>query len=54
MQFLKNIGGAFGTVVSASFLTLIGVINFVILIELYKLFKSYRNSENHKNLQIKL
>ena len=50
MQFFKNIGGAFGTVVSASFLTLIGVINFVILIELYKLFKSYRNSENHKEL----
>lgn len=46
IHFLENIGGILGTVVSASFLTLIGIINFFILKNLYKMFKLYRHSED--------
>ena len=42
IHFLENIGGILGTVVSASFLTLIGIINFFILKNLYKMFKLYK------------
>lgn len=42
IHFLESLGGIFGTVISASFLTLIGVINFFILRNLYQLFKLYR------------
>jgi len=38
----ENIGGIFGTVVSAGFLTIIGIINFFILKDLYRIYKNYR------------
>lgn len=45
IHFLENIGGVLGTVVSASFLTLIGIINFFILKNLYKMFKLYKQGK---------
>jgi len=45
VHFLENIGGVLGTVISASFLTLIGIINFVILKNLYRLFKLFKQSK---------
>lgn len=45
IHFLENIGGVLGTVVSASFLTLIGIINFFILKNLYRMFKLYKQGE---------
>lgn len=46
IHFLENIGGIFGTVVSASFLTLIGIINFFILKNLYRMFKLYKRGKD--------
>jgi nickel/cobalt transporter (NiCoT) family protein len=45
IHFLENIGGVLGTIVSASFLTLIGIINFFILKNLYRMFKLYKQGE---------
>lgn len=41
-EFLKSWGGLFGTVVSASFLVLIGVINLVIFSRIRNVFNKYR------------
>ena len=43
INFLENIGGIAGTTVSALFLTIIGLINFSIFINLYKNFRLYRS-----------
>ena len=40
----ENIGGVFGTVVSAGFLTIIGIINLFILKDLYRIYKNYRTT----------
>lgn len=40
---LQVIGGLVGTIISGAFLILIGVLNFVILKELYKIFKQMKN-----------
>ncbi len=45
MEILKNVGGLIGATVSASFLTLIGIINFFILKSLYKLYKSHKEGK---------
>ena len=45
MGILKEIGGLIGTIVSASFLTLIGLINFFIFWKLYQLFKEYQKTK---------
>ncbi len=42
IKVFQNIGGVFGTVVSAGFLTIIGVINLFILKDLYNIFKAYK------------
>ncbi len=44
IKTVQNIGGVFGTVVSAGFLTLIGLINLFILKDLYRVFKIYRKT----------
>ncbi len=44
IKMFQNIGGVFGTVVSAGFLTIIGIINLFILKDLYSIFKTYRKS----------
>lgn len=46
---LEKIGSVIGTLVSASFLYIIGIINFFILIELYKSFKEIK--KENKNLE---
>ena len=40
----ENIGGVFGTVVSAGFLTIIGIINLFILKDIYRIYKQYRET----------
>jgi high-affinity nickel-transport protein len=45
LHLLENFGGVLGTVISASFLTLIGIINFFILRNLYHLFKLYKRGD---------
>ncbi|WP_291490640.1 HoxN/HupN/NixA family nickel/cobalt transporter [Desulfurella sp.] len=42
MDFLKNFGNIFGTVVSALFLTIIGILNLLVVKSLYDLSKEYR------------
>jgi len=55
MTFLARWGGLIGTIISAGFLTLIGLLNLVIFYKLSKVFKNYRNNgviddENIENL----
>jgi high-affinity nickel-transport protein len=45
MDFLKNIGGLVGTIISAGFLTLIGILNLFVLRSLYKIAKDYREGK---------
>jgi high-affinity nickel-transport protein len=42
MNFLKGTGGMLGTTISALFLTLIGILNFIVLKDLYKVAKDYK------------
>jgi high-affinity nickel-transport protein len=42
---LEQFGGVFGTIVSAAFLFLIGILNIVILAGIFKVFRSMRNGE---------
>ena len=42
---LERIGGVFGTVVSASFLLLIGLLNLIILVGIARVFRSMRRGE---------
>ncbi len=44
IKMFQDVGGVFGTVVSAGFLTIIGLINLFILKDLYRIFKSYKES----------
>ncbi|GCC11726.1 high-affinity nickel transport protein [archaeon] len=44
MPFLAHWGGLVGTIVSAGFLTLIGLLNLIIFYKLWKVFKNYRNN----------
>ncbi|GCC11132.1 high-affinity nickel transport protein [archaeon] len=43
-SFFAHWGGLIGTVVSAGFLTLIGLLNLIIFYKLWKVFKNYRNN----------
>ncbi|MCL5674827.1 MAG: HoxN/HupN/NixA family nickel/cobalt transporter [Candidatus Omnitrophica bacterium] len=45
MNFLKGMGGMIGTTVSALFLTLIGILNLIVLKNLYKIAKDYRQGK---------
>ena len=54
IKMFQNAGGVFGTIVSAAFLTIIGMINLFILKDLYGIFKYYKlnrkiNTEIDKN-----
>jgi len=52
---LEQFGGVFGTVVSASFLFLIGLMNIVILSAIYRVFRSMRNGTyNEAELEAQL
>ena len=52
---LEQFGGVFGTVVSASFLFLIGLMNIVILTAIYRVFRSMRNGTyNEAELEAQL
>lgn len=42
IKIIQNIGGVFGTIVSAGFLTVIGIVNLFILKDLYAIFKVYK------------
>jgi len=42
---LKNIGGAVGTLVSGSFLVLIGILNLVILLDIVRVYRRMRRGE---------
>ena len=44
IKSMQGIGGIFGTIISAGFLTIIGIINLLILKDLYKIFKLYKKS----------
>ena len=44
MPFLEHWGKLIGTVVSAGFLTLIGLLNLIIFYKLWQIFKNYRNN----------
>ncbi len=52
MHFLENIGGFIGTSVSASFLTIIGIINLFIFFDLYKIFKAHKNLKSINNKEL--
>ncbi len=45
MGALKEIGGMIGTIVSASFLTFIGLINFSIFWKVHRVFKNYQKTK---------
>jgi high-affinity nickel-transport protein len=45
MDFLKNVGGVVGTIISAGFLTLIGILNLFVLRSLYKIAKDYKEGK---------
>ncbi len=49
IKALQSAGGIFGTVVSAAFLTIIGMINLFILKDLYKIFKYYKLNRKISN-----
>jgi high-affinity nickel-transport protein len=42
LPWMQNIGGVIGATVSGSFLVIIGIINLLILLNLYQLFRKYR------------
>jgi high-affinity nickel-transport protein len=55
IKHILNFGGVFGTIVSASFLTIIGLINFFILKDLYRFYKEYKETgriDEHLNSSV--
>ncbi|WP_025270227.1 HoxN/HupN/NixA family nickel/cobalt transporter [Hippea sp. KM1] len=44
IKSIEEAGGLFGSIVSAGFLTIIGIINLFILKDLYSIFKSYKQN----------
>jgi nickel/cobalt transporter (NiCoT) family protein len=48
MPVFENVGGIIGTVVSATFLLIIGIVNLVVLISLYQVFKNMRHNSFHE------
>ena len=48
----KNIGGVAGTIISGCFLYLIGIINLIVMIDLFKAFKRVANGENYDDLDV--
>lgn len=50
LQFLEKTGGIIGTLVSAGFLTIIGIMNLFILISLYKIFRSHMENKSNPGM----
>jgi high-affinity nickel-transport protein len=48
----KNVGGVAGTIISGCFLYLIGIINLIVMIDLFKAFKRVANGENYDDLDV--
>ena len=48
----KSIGGIAGTVISGCFLYLIGIINLIVMIDLFKAFQRVAHGENYEDLDI--
>lgn len=48
MPVFENVGGIIGTMVSAAFLLIIGIVNLVVLISLYRVFKNMRHNSFHE------
>ncbi len=48
----KSVGGVVGTVVSGCFLYLIGIINLIVMIDLFKAFKRVANGERYDDLDV--
>ncbi len=48
----KNVGGIVGTVISGCFLYLIGIINLIVMIDLFKAFKRVASGENYDDLDV--
>src|SRR3989442_704356 len=52
---LKNVGGAVGTVVSGTFLILIGIMNLLILVDIVRVYrKMHRGEYDHDSLETEL
>lgn len=52
MPQLKSVGGVVGTVISGCFLYLIGIINLIVMIDLFKAFKRIANGEKYDDLDV--
>ena len=52
MPQLKSVGGVVGTIVSGCFLYLIGIINLIVMIDLFKAFKRIANGEKYDDLDV--
>ena len=48
----KSVGGVAGTLISGCFLYLIGIINLIVMIDLFKAFKRVAGGENYDDLDI--
>ena len=48
----KSVGGVVGTIVSGCFLYLIGIINLIVMIDLFKAFKRIANGEKYDDLDV--
>src|SRR5437879_8495172 len=52
---LKNVGGAVGTVVSGTFLILIGIMNLLILVDIVRVYrKMHRGEYDHDSLETEI
>ena len=52
MPQLKSVGGIAGTIISGCFLYLIGIINLIVMIDLFKAFKRVAGGEKYNDLDI--
>ena len=48
----KSVGGVAGTIISGCFLYLIGIINLIVMIDLFKAFKRVAGGENYDDLDV--
>lgn len=46
---LENIGSILGTLISGGFLYIIGLLNFLVLLEIYDIYKQAKNKELDEN-----
>ncbi len=48
----KSVGGVAGTIISGCFLYLIGIINLIVMVDLFQAFKRVANGENYDDLDV--